>query len=130
MQQYFVWPAFQNITYLNNINWNEPLNVFHRIFHLPGRNGFYRDTKTRLHHLQVKNVNSSLSSQFELRAGPHRNCSRDEISSVATIPQIELVSVDSDGLLKVITPHFHFDSNTYKKRHSFCNWALLGEIHF
>lgn len=35
---------------------------------------------------------------------------------MTTVPQIELVSVDSGRLLKVVIPHFHFDSNLKKKK--------------
>lgn len=66
----------------------------------------------------MKDVNISLSSQPELCIGPHRNYCWDGISSVATISQIELVSVDSGKLLKVITSHFHFDSNARKKHNT------------
>lgn len=52
---------------------------------------------------------SSVSSQFELCTGPQKFD-----FFLVTIPQTELVSGESERLLKVITPHFHFDSNKKK----------------
>lgn len=58
-------------------------------FLVPSEKWCYRDTKAGEHHLQVKNVNGSLSFLFELCNRPHRNRCLDEIP-LATIPEIEM----------------------------------------
>lgn len=48
---------------------------------------------------------------------------------MATISKIKLVSVDSSRPLKVITPHFHFDSDTKKKTHPAIELLIVESLY-